>query len=293
MPGARKRQVDQHRRHLGEYESNLILQVTASSVPPAGFLDAMRPDTLVRTHRLSFLRSLPAMMRALAALSLLFALADTRIRPEGWAAATGRGLQGTQGRRRLPGRAVRRPSRCSSTRRSIDVDHKGRVWVCEAVNYRRKDIRPADHPQGGRPHRRPRGHQRRRQGGRGDHASTRRRRSSPRSASPSRPYPDGKGRRSSSASRPTSSCSRTRTATCKADGPPKKFLTGFGGFDHDHGVHGIIIGPDGKLYFTVGDAGVEGPAVERRQGQASGRPTTPTAGPGPSGAATWTARTSN
>src|SRR6185312_6051235 len=44
----------------------------------------------------------------------------------------------------------------------------------------------------------------------------------------------------------------------KADGPPKKFLTGFGGFDHDHGVHGINIGPDGKLYFTVGDAGVNG-----------------------------------
>src|SRR4051794_30924471 len=23
---------------------------------------------------------------------------------------------------------------------SIDVDHKGRVWVCEAVNYRRKNF---------------------------------------------------------------------------------------------------------------------------------------------------------
>ena len=44
----------------------------------------------------------------------------------------------------------------------------------------------------------------------------------------------------------------------KADGPPKKFLTGFGGFDHDHGVHGLHIGPDGKLYFTVGDQGVKG-----------------------------------
>ena len=32
-------------------------------------------------------------------------------------------------------------------------------------------------------------------------------------------------------------------------------LTGFGGYDHDHGVHGMVLGPDGKLYFTQGDGG--------------------------------------
>ncbi len=41
----------------------------------------------------------------------------------------------------------------------------------------------------------------------------------------------------------------------KADGPPSKFLSGFGGYDHDHGVHSIQVGPDGKFYFTVGDQG--------------------------------------
>ena len=30
-------------------------------------------------------------------------------------------------------------------------------------------------------------------------------------------------------------------------------LTGFGGVDSDHGVHGMVLGVDGKLYFTHGD----------------------------------------
>lgn len=33
------------------------------------------------------------------------------------------------------------------------------------------------------------------------------------------------------------------------------FLSGFGGIDHDHGVHGFAFGPDGQIYFTQGDGG--------------------------------------
>lgn len=33
------------------------------------------------------------------------------------------------------------------------------------------------------------------------------------------------------------------------------FLTGFGGHDHDHSLHALIAGPDGKWYFNTGNAG--------------------------------------
>lgn len=33
------------------------------------------------------------------------------------------------------------------------------------------------------------------------------------------------------------------------------FFTGINGVDHDHGVHAFVFGPDGKLYFNMGDAG--------------------------------------
>ncbi|MFT3701755.1 MAG: c-type cytochrome [Agriterribacter sp.] len=41
------------------------------------------------------------------------------------------------------------------------------------------------------------------------------------------------------------------------DKPDKKeiFLTGFGGKDHDHGLHTGTAGPDGRLYFITGNAG--------------------------------------
>ncbi|MEZ6076931.1 MAG: hypothetical protein R3C56_15065 [Pirellulaceae bacterium] len=32
-------------------------------------------------------------------------------------------------------------------------------------------------------------------------------------------------------------------------------LTGFGGVDHDHGLHAVVAGPDGRWYFNAGNAG--------------------------------------
>ena len=56
------------------------------------------------------------------------------------------------------------------------------------------------------------------------------------------------------------SCSPTIFVYTDEDGddvPDQKevFLTGFGGHDHDHGVHSVVVGPDGRWYFAVGNAG--------------------------------------
>jgi putative membrane-bound dehydrogenase-like protein len=51
------------------------------------------------------------------------------------------------------------------------------------------------------------------------------------------------------------------------DTPEKKeiLLTGFGGFDHDHGLHALVSGPDGRWYFNTGNAGPH--IVTDRSGQ--------------------------
>ena len=43
----------------------------------------------------------------------------------------------------------------------------------------------------------------------------------------------------------------------KADGPPRKLLSGFGGINHDHGAHSLILGPDHKWWMSIGDGGLD------------------------------------
>jgi len=141
---------------------------------------------------------------------------------------------------------------------SIDVDEKGRVWVCEAVNYRRKNFnRPILRKEG-------------------DRIMVLEDTNADGKADKSHvfyqgeelygplgiavaPYMNDKkiAYKVYVCQSPDILLFEDKDGDLKADGPPTKFLTGFKGFDHDHGVHGINIGPDGKFYFTVGDQGVK------------------------------------
>jgi putative membrane-bound dehydrogenase-like protein len=138
----------------------------------------------------------------------------------------------------------------------LDVDHRGRVWVCESVNYR-CDLRklPRNRAEGdrvlvlvdtdG--------------DGRADSVHTFYQ--SPDFIAPLgiavMPLPDGRGQRVYVCHSPHLYVFDDLDDDLKADGPPRVVLTGFRGYDHDHGLHGVHFGPEGKLYFSVGDSGVE------------------------------------
>ncbi len=136
----------------------------------------------------------------------------------------------------------------------IDVDHKGRVWVCESVNYRNT----LHHI----PLRRPEGDrililEDTKGEGKADKCTVFYQ--SPEILAPLgiavAKDPVGPGYKVFVCQSPDILVFEDKDGVGHADGPPKKLLTGFGGIDHDHGVHGILIGPDMKLYFSVGDPG--------------------------------------
>ncbi len=138
----------------------------------------------------------------------------------------------------------------------IDIDHKGRVWVCESVNYRTQlHKKPVNRKEGDRLV----VLEDTDADGKADRAVTFYQ--APDFIAPLgvavAPEPDGKSLKVYVCHSPHIYVFEDKDGDLKADGPPKILLTGFRGYDHDHGVHGIHIGPDGKLYFSVGDQGLQ------------------------------------
>src|SRR4029453_13139846 len=53
----------------------------------------------------------------------------------------------------------------------------------------------------------------------------------------------------------------------KPEGPPEVLFDGFSGVNHDHGLHAIMFGPDGRFYFNAGNDGCGGLQLKNGQGE--------------------------
>ena len=139
---------------------------------------------------------------------------------------------------------------------NMDVDSRGRVWVTEGLNYRLTHGKQAASSGSRRPTR-----------SRSSKTPTATARPTRSPSSPTGSYPipmglaveerydaDGKylGCKVYVGNSPDLLVLEDTDGDDKAD---KRYplLTGFGGVDSDHGVHGMVLGLDGKLYFTHGD----------------------------------------
>ena len=132
---------------------------------------------------------------------------------------------------------------------NIDVDARGRVWVAEAVNYRDFNTakqEPLAHPAG-------------------DRILILTDTDGDGRADSSKVFVQDKDLRAPEGlavigTRVVVSASPHLIVYTDENGddvPDRKqiLLTGFGGFDHDHGLHAVVAGPDGRWYFNTGNAG--------------------------------------
>ena len=136
---------------------------------------------------------------------------------------------------------------------NIDIDHRGRVWVCEVVNYRR--FRNTDLPE-------------RTEGdrililtdsdgdGQADQTGTFYQGRDIDSAHGICVLgtPDDRGTRALVSAKDQVFFLIDDDGDLKADRKEVLF-TGIGGTEHDHGIHAAVFGPDGKLYFNFGNSG--------------------------------------
>ena len=132
---------------------------------------------------------------------------------------------------------------------SIDIDHLGRIWVCEVVNYRHRNGE-------------------RKEGDRililedtdGDGVSDKQTVFHQGKDVDSAhgicvlPTPSGKGTKIIVSANDNVFFLYDDDGDLKSD-RKEMFFTGIGGTQHDHGIHAFHFGPDGKLYFNFGNSG--------------------------------------
>src|SRR5947209_1981643 len=138
---------------------------------------------------------------------------------------------------------------------NIDIDEKGRIWVLEAANYRGSHLRP----EGDRililedTH----------HSGKCDSVKVF-------TQSPKLFAPLGickLGNKLYVAQSPNVWVYTIDESGDKPVGEPQLLFTGFGGENHDHGVHAGVFGPDGRYYFNCGNEGSHSGVIKHGDGQ--------------------------
>lgn len=133
---------------------------------------------------------------------------------------------------------------------NIDIDHKGRIWVTEAVDYRDFNNKP----ESGFKH-----------FPKGDRVVILEDTNGDGRADSSKVFVQDEdlqaplgiavfGNKVVVSSSPSIIVYTDENGDDKPD-RKETFLTGFGGYDHDHGLHAVVGGPDGKWYLNAGNAG--------------------------------------
>lgn len=135
----------------------------------------------------------------------------------------------------------------------IDVDHRGRVWACEVINYRR--FRNGDKPERSE----------------GDRIVILEDTDGDGQADQQKTFYQGRdidsahgicvlGSSSGKGTKAIVSAGEHVLLLTDTDGDDQAddkqvLFSGIGGVQHDHGIHAFVFGPDGKLYFNFGNEG--------------------------------------
>lgn len=142
---------------------------------------------------------------------------------------------------------------------NIDIDHKGRVWACEIVNYRRHNGK-------------------RKEGdrivicedtdldGKADKFTTFYQGNEIDSVHGVcvLPTASGKGTQAIVSAKDKVWIFTDKDGDLKAD-DKRVLFSGISGTQHDHGIHSFVFGPDGKLYFNFGNSGKQIKDAEGQQ----------------------------
>ena len=127
---------------------------------------------------------------------------------------------------------------------AIDIDHRGRVWVCEVTNYRRHKNQREE----------------------GDRILILEDTDGDNKADKVKTFYQGRdvdsahgvsvfGDKIVVAVGDRITVFTDKNGDDKPDGPSVPLFTGISGTQHDHGIHAVHFGPDGKFYFNFGNSG--------------------------------------